>query len=553
MPTVLDNFIVLFGESGAKKLEKTIDNIGKAVVNSVNKSVAAHKTLERHRNNSIKNLTNANKLRHKLATEASKIEERTLRKTVPLEKQLVDALRNRDRLEKSISGLSKNTVDYQRKRVELAKINEKIVGIQTKLNTINAKKEKEAAREAENRRKAEVAAQKALEKEQDKKEREEARAQRKAAREKLNAFKAWRKENGIEAKEKRLEAGREWLEQKRLNKERGQARAIRIATLKAEKQARAEQREQLKQEKERARIEKASLASRASNIRKIASFFGLSRGAMLAGGLGAGILGAGMLAKGTWDFTKDKLHSRVRNAMSYLGTGTEPKYAVGLDKELYGYGGEKGEAIQLLSQLSAGIGAMRYGDTSLVQTLGTFGISGIGAHSKSKDILRAVWQRAQGMDAEEQEAMFNALGFSQGIKNFMRKGSLSEIDLDAAVSEWQKNDSEILKGMYDVENTIQKKVEEIASGVGKIVKWFEDFFNGDKKVAPNPDYNPHITSPTRKFIFPAGSTFLYPIPMGQSGDTTITNNNQHYAINNNYGVYPSDSTNSSTMNLEMIV
>ena len=551
MPTVLDNFIVLFGESGAKKLEKTIDNIGKAVVNSVNKSVAAHKTLERHRNNSLKNLTNANKLRHKLAQEASKIEERTLRKTVPLEKQLVDALKRRERLEKAISELSKNTVDYQRKRVELAKINEKIVGIQTKLNTINAKKEKEAAKEAENRRKAEVAAQKALEKEQERKEKEEARARKNAAREKLNAFKAWRKENGLEAKERRLEAGREWVETKRLNKERGQARAIRIATLKAEKQARAEQREQLKQEKERARIEKASWAARASNIRKIASFFGLSRGAMLAGGLGAGILGAGMLAKGTWDFTKDKLHSRVKNALSYLGTGTEPKYAVGLDKELYGYGGEKGEAIQLLSQLSAGIGSMRYGDTSLVQTLGTFGISGIGAHSKSKDILRAVWQRAQGMDEEEREAMFNALGFSQGVKNFMRKGSLSEIDLDAAVSKWEEDDSEILKGMYDVENTIQKKVEEIASGVGKIVKWFEDFFNGDKKVAPNPEYNPHIPSSTRKFIFPSGATVLYPIPMAQSGDTINTTNNNSNITYYNYGGYFSDNGSDANINMEL--
>lgn len=377
MPTVLDNFIVLFGESGAKKLEKTIDNIGKAVVNSVNKSIAAHKTLERHRSKSNKNLTNANKLRHKLATESSKIEERTLRKTVPLEKQLDVALGKRERLEKSIAGLSKNTIKYQQKRNELAKENAKIVDLQ-------------------------------------------------------------------------------------------------------EKKSKKDEKEKIAQDKEREKAERAAMLARTSNIRKIASFFGLSRGAMLAGGLGAGILGAGMLAKGTWDFTKGKVHSRVKNALSYIGTGTEPKYAVGLDKELYGYGGEKGEAIQLLSQLSAGIGSMRYGDTSLVQTLGTFGISGIGAHSKSKDILRSVWQRAQGMDEEEREAMFNALGFSQGVKNFMRKGSLSEIDLDAAVSKWEEDDSEILKGMYDVENTIQKKVEEIASGVGKIVKWLEDFFGKDK-------------------------------------------------------------------------
>jgi hypothetical protein len=545
MPTVLDNFIVLFGESGAKKLEKTIDNIGKAVVNSVNKSIAAHKTLERHRNNSIKNLTDANKLRHKLAQEASKIEERTLRKTVPLEEQLVNALKRRERLEKAISELSKNTVDYQRKRVELAKINEKIVGIQTKLNTINAKKEKEAAKEAERR-------QKALEKEQEKKDQAEARARKNAAREKLNDFKAWRREYGLAAKEKRLEAGREWVETKRITKKKGRERGKRIAIQRKAKEAREEERKRLADEKERTRLENASLAARASNIRKIASFFGLSRGAMLAGAWGAGILGAGMLAKGTWDFTKGRVHSRVKNALSYLGTGTEPKYAVGLDKELYGYGGEKGEAIQLLSQLSAGIGSMRYGDTSLVQTLGTFGISGIGAHSKSKDILRSVWQRAQGMDEEEREAMFNALGFSQGVKNFMRKGSLSEIDLDAAVSKWEETDSETLKSMYDVENTIQKKVEEIASGVGKIVKWFEDFFNGDKKVAPNPESNPYIQAPNRKHFYMPGGIFSYPIPVSQNGDIITTTNN-YYATNNNYGGYFSDNGSDANINLEMTV
>ena len=512
MPTVLDNFIVLFGESGAKKLEKTIDNIGKAVVNSVNKSIAAHKTLERHRNNSLKNLTNANKLRHKLAQEASKIEERTLRKTVPLEKQLVDALKRRERLEKAISELSKNTVDYQRKRVELAKINEKIVGIQTKLNTINAKKEKEAAKEAEKR-------QKALEKEQEKKEQAEARARKKAARDKLNDFKAWRNENGLAAKEKRLEAGREWVETKRINKKKGEERGKRIAIQRKAKEAREEERKRLADEKERTRLEKASLDARASNIRKIASFFGLSRGAMLGGAWGAAIMGAGMLAKGTWDFASEGTHRKRKRYGSYLGTGTTPEFAVGLDKELYSYGAEKGEAMQLLSQLSAGIGAMRYGDTSLVQTLGTFGIGGIGAHSKSKDVLRSIWQRAQGMDEEEREAMFNALGFSRGIKTFMRKGKISDIELEKITQEWTEKDTQTLKNMYEVENSIAIFVEKIAGNVGQIVNWLTNI--------P-----------------------LIPIVASQSGDTTTITNNNSNIINNNYGGLFADNNNSSTMNLD---
>lgn len=450
MPVILDNFIVLFSQKGAEGVRKTISEMEKEVSKSTKAVLKDLNNRKKERNSLLKDWVKAERSHQKEVERSGRTEARIF--------EFVEKNKQKE-IKKSTEEIVKQEKQRQKQLDELSK------------------KEKEQAKSAENRRKSEIRyaelfdkIETAEKKEQDKKEREEAKAQRKAARDKLNAFKAWRKENGIEAKERRQEAGREWLEQKRLNKERGQARAIRIATLKAEKQATAEQREQLKQEKERARAEKASLASRTSNIRKIASFFGLSRGAMLAGGLGAGILGAGMLAKGTWDFTKGRVHSRVKNALSYIGTGTAPKNVMGIDKALYGYGGEKGEAIQLLSQLSAGIGAMRYGDTSLVQTLGTFGISGIGAHSKSKDILRSVWQRAQGMDAEEQEAMFNALGFSQGIKNFMRKGSLSELDLEAAASEWQKTDSETLKSMYDVENTIQRKVEEIASDVGTIAR-----------------------------------------------------------------------------------
>lgn len=531
MPVILDNFIVLFSQKGAEGVRKTISEMEKEVSKSTKAVLKDLNNRKKERNSLLKDWEKAERLHQKEVERSGRAEARIF--------EFVEKNKQKE-IKKSTDEIVKREKQRQKQLDELSK------------------KEKEQAKSAENRRKSEIRyaelfdkIETAEKKEQDKKEREEAKAQRKAARDKLNAFKAWRKENGIEAKERRQEAGREWLEQKRLNKERGRARAIIIATAREEKKARAEQREQLKQEKERARVEKASLGARASNIRKIASFFGLSRVAMLGGALGAGILGAGMLAKGAWDFTKGKVHSRVKNALSYLGTGTEPKYAVGLDKELYGYGGEKGEAIQLLSQLSAGIGSMRYGDTSLVQTLGTFGISGIGAHSKSKDILRSVWQRAQGMDEEEREAMFNALGFSQGVKNFMRKGSLSEIDLDAAVSKWEEDDSEILKGMYDVENTIQKKVEEIASGVGKIAKWFEGFFNGDKKVAPNPEYNPHIPSSTRKFIFPSGATGLYPIPMAQSGDTINTTNNNSNITYYNYGGYFSDSGSDANINMEL--
>lgn len=338
MPTVLDNFIVLFGESGAKKLEKTIDNIGKAVVNSVNKSIAAHKTLEQHRRNSIKNLTNANKLRHKLATESSKIEERTLRKTVPLGKQLVDALRNRDRLEKSISGSSKNTIKYQQKRNELAKENAKITDLEAKIRRQQSQEEERSLR--------------------------------------------------------------------RRNK-------IIVATA-------------------------ATVA----------------------------MIGRSAFKEQKWAF--DVRRDAARRVSAYQGTGMTARNVQGFDEYLGGFGGASGEGAQALRSLNAKIGAMRYGDTSLVQTLGTFGIGGIGAHSTPKDVLRAIMQRAQGMDAAESEAMFSAMGFDDAMKLMARKGDIEGLEREADPYKFDKKQIELLQKTYQAEEDFNKKAIEAADKLSPI-------------------------------------------------------------------------------------
>ena len=477
MPTVLDNFIVVFSQKGAENVRKSISEMEKMVSKSVQSTLKEIKARKKAEDSLLVDWLKAKnkrerEIRRSGATEARIFEfvEKNKRKEVAktvaeIERQEKARKAEKEKLDKKDKASEKEREIRRKKQIMYASMFDKIESAAAKAQE---KQEKAAAKLTENNRKKEIMYASMFDKIQN----EEAKKARKATKEKLAALKAWRKENGLEAKEKRLAVGREWLEQKKLNKERGRALAIKKATAKQEKIARDEAKEKAKQEREALRQEGSAALLRQRNIRKVAAFFGLSRGAMLAGGIGAGILGAGMLAKGTWDFTKDRLRTRARNALSYLGTGTTPENVQGIDKILYGYGGEKGEAMQLLSQLSAGIGAMRFGDTGLVQTLGTFGISGIGAQSKSKDVLRAVWQRAQGMTEEEQEAMFNALGFTGAMKGFMRKGTFDELEATAMVSEWKKTDKETLQGMYDVENTISKYVESIASGVGDLVRLF---------------------------------------------------------------------------------
>lgn len=444
MPTVLDNFIIVFSQQGAEKVRKTISEMEKEVSKSVKKTLNELKTRKKEEDNLLKDWVKAID-RH----------EREQKRSGNAEARNFEFVEKNKRKE-----AAKTIAEIGRREKER----------QAEVDRLN-KKDAEAAKARENRRKTELMyadmfdkierdAAKAREQE----EIEKSRAEKKRTQEKINNYNNWKKTNSLEAREKRQEEGREWLAAKRRRQEAGHLRAQQIAISKQKKKDREEEKKARMEEK----AAYDAMLARQSNIRKIASFFGLSRGMMLAGGIGAGVLGAGMLARGIWNFTSGGLKSKVRNALSYLGTGTTPANAAGIDKVLFGYGGEKGEAIQLLSQLSAGIGAMRFGDTGLVQTLGTFGISGIGAHSKSKDVLRAVWQRAQGMTEEEREAMFNALGFTGAMKGFMRKGTFDELEATAMVSEWQKSDVEKLEAIYDVENTLSKTVEKIASSVGSI-------------------------------------------------------------------------------------
>jgi len=340
MSTILDQFILVFGEQGAKQLEKTIDNIGKTVVDATNKAIKAQNKAEKARSSSLKNLSEANKKRHKLSVESSRIEEKNLRKILPLEVQLERSLKNKEKLEKSISTISKNTIKYQEQRNKLAKENTRILELQGKIK---------------------------------------------------------RKQD---------------LEELDRASKRNKTIALTIASV--------------------------------------------------------SLLGRTVLRANDW--AKNARRSGVGLATSYLGTGLTSANAQGIDQYLGRFGGSVGEGVSALSSINAKIGAMKYGDTSLIETLGTFGISGIGATSTSKDVLKAVISRAKTMDTASQEALFDALGFTPAMKAMARKGDIEGLNATADPLEYDKKTVDLLEKTYKADFEVLKATQSVAEDLEPITK-----------------------------------------------------------------------------------
>lgn len=88
------------------------------------------------------------------------------------------------------------------------------------------------------------------------------------------------------------------------------------------------------------------------------------------------------------------------------------------------FGGGRMDAVNANAALSTSLGRLAYGDTSLIQSLGMFGIGGITPRSTPQEIRQKVIDRLKrgDMDLNRANALLSALPFSNADKEAMRSG-----------------------------------------------------------------------------------------------------------------------------------
>lgn len=204
--------------------------------------------------------------------------------------------------------------------------------------------------------------------------------------------------------------------------------------------------------------------------------------------LAAAIYALGRLAVGATRW----LGTREKNARIYSGlygqTGMSSPRAEAYDLAVRQMGGERGEGLKTLTNINSALGAMKYGDTSLIDVLGKFGIGGIHTGSNAEDVLRAVADKSSGMDAKSQQALFDALGLSDAnqllIREANKRGNASEIFKDAdSIVEWTQKLQEGLNDQVKTEDNTYKAIvkgtenlTEIQKSINAVEQWLTSKF-----------------------------------------------------------------------------
>lgn len=142
------------------------------------------------------------------------------------------------------------------------------------------------------------------------------------------------------------------------------------------------------------------------------------------------IWGSGKALFRTLGFVDEGAINATQRVASYVGTGISGTGVEGLEQSLGRWGGQMGEGVSTLRRITAQLGAMKYGDTSLVETLGKYGVSGIGVQSNSIDVLKAIMNRVQqmGVNTSEAFALMSEMGLSNAMMKIMQGGDYSALE-----------------------------------------------------------------------------------------------------------------------------
>lgn len=176
--------------------------------------------------------------------------------------------------------------------------------------------------------------------------------------------------------------------------------------------------------------------------------------------------------KAFYGYTKDINRRNIIYDSIRRQTGLDARTSEGFDVEVMKHGGSRMEGTKTLSNFNAAIGAMKYGDTGLINILGKYGIGGIHAGSSSEDVLRAVDQRSKGMDEKESQALFNELGLSDAIQRLIREGRINDAFTGKDPVEISKESEEAFRSQTEADYSIEKFEEKLStelSGIQKIL------------------------------------------------------------------------------------
>lgn len=213
---------------------------------------------------------------------------------------------------------------------------------------------------------------------------------------------------------------------------------------------------------------------------------------LLIGKLGATALIVGKSMQKMYGYTGDATKRGLIYSGRYAQTGMSASQAESFDRAVQMQGGELGEGQSLLANITGQIGAMRYGDTGLVEKLGKYGIGGIGAHSKTEDVIRAISRRAQGMDAYAQQAMFQEFGLSDAVQRLIREGgldkALAEGKTPLTTSDEQKKAYqeriEAERKTLQAQQEISTKLSSIDTLLSKLIQEYPTLTEAIKELTP---------------------------------------------------------------------
>ena len=176
--------------------------------------------------------------------------------------------------------------------------------------------------------------------------------------------------------------------------------------------------------------------------------YGVSGGASAAGGLEGGAKGKGALGlllttlylpralnNANQKIEEIRQLTFRRQNQEMLSGSSSAKRAVGYDNALEAYGAVRGEGLESLRSFSARLGAATRGDVSLLQSLGKWGVSGVSPHDDPMDIVKKIAARSKELSANERNAFFAEVGFTDAQASAALKGDFSIFNKSGMLTE----------------------------------------------------------------------------------------------------------------------
>lgn len=441
---IIDQLIVAFKAEGADKLLNTIDTISKKVVSATNKAIMEEARLENIRARTAK-VKSQQEQQEKIArAKIENINISTLQKEYNFERKVnkdkeVARKKEETARKKQIGEMLKNQhndmLAEQKKQKDLEKRGKelgKILDAQDKAKQSQIEEEKRYEVEKEkSRKKALVQSQK------DQEQRDKQRAKKEKEYQKL------------------------WMG---LLKERDREEA---------KQAKAREKEQIARQKAEAQAIRDSAIATKLKIAGTASL----------------LYGIGRSAFGALKWTDNKTINATRRVASYVGAGMSGARVEGLEGSLARWGGQQGEGLGTVRSINAQLGAMKFGDTSLVETLGKFGIGGIGTQSTPTDVLKAVMRRVQtlGKDSSESFALMSAMGFSDAMMKIMQEGDEKALEREGVMLSVEEKILKTNQESFDAQRELIKATLEISEKLNPLRELRNLFFKQFPKAAASLD------------------------------------------------------------------